>query len=207
MPGRSALWVPRPVGIAFLVAFLAGACLLGSAPARADRGVAIDLGEVTLTDPLSPGGGYRLPVIGISNPGDEPAGYRMTVSYLTGQEALEPPASWFGFDPAEFTLAPGETRAVRVRLSFPVDADAGDYEALLGAQIVTRGSGGQVGAAAASRLRFTVEPASTLEALWLKVERFLAAHLPWTYIVPAAVLALLGGWQLRRRYQLTVARR
>jgi hypothetical protein len=199
--------MPCPVGTVFLACLLAGACLLGSAPARADRGVAIDLGEVAVTDRLSPGGGYQLPVLGITNPGDEPAGYRMTVSYVTGQEALEPPESWFRFDPAEFTLAPGETKAVRARLSLPVGADAGDYEALLGAQIVTEGRGGQVGAAAASRLSFTVEPASTLEAVWLKVERFFTQNVPWTYIVPAALLALLGGWQVRRRYELTVARR
>jgi hypothetical protein len=57
---------------------------------------------------------------------------------------------------------------------------------LLGALIVTEGKGGQVGAAAASRLSFTVEPASTLEAVWLM---------------------LLAGRLLRRRYRLTIARR
>jgi hypothetical protein len=191
----------------FLVCFLAGACLLGGAPARADRGVAIDLGEVAVTDQLVPGAGYQLPVLGISNPGNERASYRMTVSYVTDQNAFEPPESWFRFDPAEFTLAPGETKAVRARLSLPIGADAGNYEALLGAQVVTEGEGGQVGAAAASRLSFTVEPASTLEAVWLKVKRFFTENVPWTYLVPAALLALLVGWHLRRRYQLTVARR
>ena len=207
MPRRATSRRGHLVGIALLVSFLAGACLLGSAPARADRGVAIDLGEVAVTDRLPPGGRYQLPVLGISNPGNERAAYRMTVSYVTGQEDLEPPEAWFRFEPAEFTLVPGETKAVRASLSLPVGADAGDYEALVGAQIVTEGKGGQVGAAAASHLSFTVEPASALEALWLKVKRFFAENVPWTYLVPAAVFALLGGWQLRRRYHLTVVRR
>ena len=76
----------RPVVIVFLVCFLAGVCLLGGAPARADRGVAIDLGKVAVTDPLPPGGEYQGPVLGISNPGNERARYRMTVSYVTRQE-------------------------------------------------------------------------------------------------------------------------
>ena len=207
MPRHATPRPGRPVGTALLVCLLAGACLLGSAPARGDRGVAIDLGEVAVTDRLPPGGRYQLPVLGISNPGSERAAYRMTVSYVTGQKDLEPPEGWFHFEPTEFTLVPGETKAVRASLSLPVGADAGDYEALVGAQIVTEGKGGQVGAAAASHLSFTVEPASALEALWLKVKRFFAENVPWTYLVPAVLLVLLGGRQLRRRYHLTVARR
>jgi len=59
----------RPVVIVFLVCFLAGVCLLGGAPARADRGVAIDLGKVAVTDPLPPGGGIRFPSWGSATPG------------------------------------------------------------------------------------------------------------------------------------------
>jgi hypothetical protein len=190
-----------------LAAALLGTAFFSAAPASADQGVAIDLGRVEITQRLVAGGGYRLPVLGVSNPGDKPARYRMTVSYVTDQERREPPEKWFSFAPGEFALAPGETRAVRTGIALPVGADPGEYEALLGAQLVTSGRGGQVGAAAASRVTFTIEPSSTLQAVWLEIERFFREHGPWSYVVPALLLAVLASWQIRRRFSFSVARR
>ena len=196
----------RRASRALVAALLAAACL-SAAPASADQGVAIDLGRVEITQRLVPGGGYRLPVLGVSNPGDERARYRMTVSYVTDQERREPPEGWFRFSPREFVLAPDETRAVRTGIELPVSADPGDYEALLGAQLVTTGSGGQVGAAAASRLTFTIEPSSTLQAVWLEIERFFRDHAPWSYVVPALLFGLLLLRQIRRRFSFSIARK
>jgi hypothetical protein len=197
----SDLTVPR---LAFLL--LAGACLL-AAPASADRGVAVDLGKVEITDGLLAGGRYRLPAFGVRNPGDERTSYRMVVSYMTDQEGLEPPQAWFRFEPAEFVLSPGKTRSVSARIELPTGADPGDYEALLAAQIVTEEQGVQIGGAAASRVSFTIEPSSTLEAYWLKIRRFLTGHAPYTWAVPLAFALLAAGWTLRRRFSFTVARR
>jgi hypothetical protein len=188
------------------VVLLAGACLL-AVPAGADRGVALDLGRVEITDGLLAGGGYRLPAFGVRNPGGERTSYRMVVSYVTGQKGLEPPQAWFHFKPAQFALAPGKTRSVSARIELPTGADPGDYEALLAAQIVTEGEGVQIGGAAASKVSFTIEPSSTLEAYWLKTRRFLTGHAPYTWAVPLVVALLAAGRIVRRRFSFTVARR
>lgn len=188
------------------VVLLAGACMV-AAPAGADRGVALDLGRVEITDGLIAGGGYRLPLFGVRNPGDERTSYRMVVSYVTDQKGLEPPTSWFRFEPAGFTLAPGTRRSVSARIELPTGADPGDYEALLAAEIVTEGKGVQVGGAAASKVSFTVDPSSTLEAYWLKTTRFLTEHAPYTWAVPPVLAFLAAGWTVRRRFSFTVARR
>ena len=132
---------------------------------------------MTVTQKLLPGGGYRLPSFGVRNPGDEAATYRMAVSTTTGQSGKEPPEEWFRFEPATFTLAPGTTRAVTARIDLPAGAEPGDYEALVGAQLVTDGNGAQVGAAAAAQVSFTVEPSSLLAAYWLELKGFWAVTL------------------------------
>lgn len=188
------------------VVLLAGACLVAT-PAGADRGVALDLGKVEVTDGLLAGGGYRLPVFGVRNPGDESTSYRMVVSYVTDQKGLEPPKGWFRFEPARFRLEPGNSRAVSARIELPTGADPGDYEALLAAQIVTEGKGVQIGGAAASKVSFTIEPSSTLEAYWLAMRRFLTEHAPFTWAAPLALALLAAAWSVRRRFRFTVARR
>ncbi len=199
--GASAITVPR-----LTVVLLAGACLLAT-PAGADRGVALDLGRVEITDGLLAGGGYRLPAFGVRNPGDERTSYRMVVSYVTDQERLEPPQEWFRFEPAQFALAPGKTRSVSARIEVPTGADPGDYEALLAAQIVTEGRGVQIGGAAASKVSFTIEPSSLLEAWWLKAKAFFSEHAPMSWILPLVLLLSLLGWQLGRRFTLDISRR
>jgi hypothetical protein len=193
--------------IAALVAALAGACLLGSAPARADRGVALDLGRVEITAHLLPGGRYRLPAFGIRNPGDVSTAYRMVVSQIRNGKRLGPPEDWFRFEPREFALTPGSSRPVRVWIDLPAGADPGDYETLVAAQVVTEEEGVQVGAAAASRVSFTVAPSSTLQAWWLETKRFVSDHSPWIYVAPSMLFLALALRQLRRRVAISVTRR
>ena len=88
---------------------------------------------------LTPGGGYRLPPVGVRNPGDEVTSYKLLVTSAQGQDGTPVPADWFAFEPREVTLRPGETKKVQARLSLPTSADPGDYEGLLAAQIVTEG--------------------------------------------------------------------
>ena len=188
------------------VVALAGALLVG-APAGAQRGVSLDLGQVRVTDRLVPGGGYRLPTFGVRNPGDERATYRMVISTITNQRGKEPPTDWFRFDPPTFSLGPGATRAVVARLELPTGAAPGDYEALVGAQLTTRGTGTQVGAAAAARVSFTVEPSSLVAAYWLEVKGFLTRHAPLTWLAPLAVGLVAAAATFRRRFSFRVERR
>jgi hypothetical protein len=183
------------------------AMFVAPAPAHASKGVAIDLGRIEIEQKLTPGGSYRLPVMGIRNPGSEVTSYALKASplRLKGKEA--PPESWFRFSPAKLTLKPDQTRAVKVRIELPTGADPGDYVALVGPQIVTRGRGAQVGAGAASRVTFTVEPATWLQAEWLKFKTFFSDGAPWSYVLPLVLLLTLLAYRVRRRFAFRIERR
>lgn len=173
--------------------------------AGADRGVAVDLGRIAIDQKLQAGGSYTLPGMGVRNPGTEVTSYRMGTQAIRGSNS--PDEDWFEFSPAELRLKPGETRLVRTRLRLPTGADPGDYETLLGAQIVSEGAGVQVGAAAAARLTFTVEPSSALAAWWLSAKTVFTDALPWSGILPALAAAALGLAFLRKRFAFRVERR
>jgi hypothetical protein len=184
-----------------------GAALFASAaPAAGGVAVSIDVGSIAVREQLVPGGEYRLPTFGVRNPGTESSSYVLAVSYVDGQEGLRPPAQWFSFDPATLTLGPGESRPIATTLDIPTDAEPGEYAALIGPQIDMDGSGPQVGAGAAARLSFTVQPSSALDA-WLRwFWRFLLEN-PWLWIA-ALVLAVLGiAWFVRKRFRFTVQRK
>ena len=192
---------------AIVATALALAALTGAAGAGAETGVSIDVGKIAISDKLTPGGGYRLPTFGVRNPGTVRTSYRLRVSYLDGQGAKRPPADWFRFAPATVTLLPRETQPVQVSLSLPPGADPGDYEALVGAEIASNAPGARVGAAAAARVSFTVEPENLLAAWWLKIRTFISDGTPWTWVVPLAVLAIVVTGQVRRRFTFSVGRR
>ena len=190
-----------------LILFALGSTLVSPGIAVADRGVALDLGRLDIAQRLTPGGGYRLPPLGVRNPGDEVTSYRIVVSHVQGQEGKPVPEDWVRFEPTELTLKPGKTEKVQARLSLPTGADPGDYEGLLAAQIVTEGEGAQVGAAAAAKLTFSVESATLLGAWWYRAKTFLSGHEPWTWLIPALLATALLGRQLQRRFSFQVVRR
>lgn len=180
---------------------LAGcALLLIASPAIAATGVSVDIGRIEITQALSPGGAYNLPTIGVRNPGTEPTAYVMVANPVEDPALLAPPAGWFEFEPASLTLGPGESRPVGVRIILPTDSRPGDYIALVGAQIATQGGGATVGAAAAARTTFTVQPASPVQAVAVWLERVFTDLLPWSAIVPAVAVGGFGLWLVRRRF-------
>jgi hypothetical protein len=198
---RQALYVVSP--LAAIVVSLATA----TASASASRGVAIDLGRVQIEQRLTPGGSYRLPVMGVRNPGTETTSYELMASPLAVDGRKAPPEAWFHFAPATLTLEPQETEVVEVRIDVPTGADAGNYVALVGPKIMTRGGGAQVGAAAASRVTFSVEPATALQAYWLKLKSLLAGQMPWTALLPALAAFSVLAWLLRARFAFRIERR
>ena len=185
---------------------LGAALLVSAAPVFAGKAVSIDVGTIAVRELLVPGGEYRLPTFGVRNPGTESTAYVISVSYVDGQAKLRPPASWFTFTPESFSLEVGATRPVEARLTIPTDAEPGDYEALIGPQIVSDGTGASVGAGAAARLSFTVEPSSALDAFLRQVFRFLQEN-PWVLIVAGLAVLLLILWFLRRRFSFSISRR
>ena len=126
---------------------------------------------------------------------------------MQGQKGRPIPEGWFSFEPRELTLQPGKTEKVQARLSLPTGADPGDYEGLVAAQIVTKGKGAQVGAAAAAKVTFEVESKTLLGAYWFEVKSWFSDNAPWTWIVPALLAAMLLAWQTRRRFSFRVVRR
>jgi hypothetical protein len=183
-----------------------GFAMLVAIPAAASTGVSIDVSRITVSDTLVAGEEYRLPAFGVRNPGTEPTSYVVTVSYIEGQDGLEPPASWFAFSPAEVTVGPGRSQKVDTRLRIPPDAEPGTYQALVGPQIQSEDEGARIGAAAAARLSFTVAPSSGLEA-WLRMlGRFIGQN-PWVLAIPVIALLAAVTWFVRRRFSFSVARR
>ncbi len=197
-----------------VVGLMAGGALLFSAapavaPTLASSGVSVDLGRIEITQKLGPGGAYTLPTIGVRNPGTERTSYVMVANPVQDRTLSAPPLEWFEFSPANLTLGPGESRPVRVRIILPTDAPPGDYIALVGAQIVSQGTGASVGAAAAARTTFTIQSASGLQALGMQLQRIFNDLLPWSAIVPAILVFGFGLWLLRRRFtfRLDIERR
>jgi hypothetical protein len=190
-----------------ILAASVSSALLAANPGSADRGVALDLGRLDIAQKLTPGGGYRLPPLGVRNPGDEVTSYRIVISHVEGQDGKPIPKAWVHVKPSELTLKPGRTEKVQARLDLPTGADPGDYEGLLAAQIVTKGKGAQVGAAAAAKLTFSVEASTWLGAQWYRIRTFLSGHEPWTWLIPALLATTLLGWQMRRRFAFQVVRR
>ncbi len=175
--------------------------------ARADQGVAVDLGRIAVDEELSKGGTYQLPVMGVTNPGDQTTRYRMGLSYFEGQTEEKPPEDWFTFSPAEFDLEPGKTQPVSISLRIPTGARPADYLALLQSSVAVSGEGAQVGLAAGARLTFTVKPSTLLEAWTLRARGEFDDLKPWSYLVPAAIVALLAATWARRKFSFNVSRR
>lgn len=187
-------------------ALLAGGAILFmiAVPVAASSGVSVDLGRIEITELLAPGSGYNLPSLGVRNPGSERTSYVMIASPVEADgESLSGP-SWFRFEPASLTLEPGEVQRVRVRLVLPTDAKPGTYTVLVGAQIAAPGEGASVGAAAAARTTFTIQPASGLEALATQIGQAFTDLLPWSAIAPAVVVLGLAAWLLRRRFTFRI---
>ena len=178
----------------------------GALPVMATTGVSIDVSRINVTEELAPGGAYDLPKFGVRNPGTDATSYTMVVTYVDGQDAYQPPATWFSFSPASLTLADGESQPVSTSLEVPPDAPAGEYAALIGPQIAAEGSGAQVGAGAAARLTFTVSECQGLDC-WLRwIGRWIGEHL-YVLLIPLALAALIGMRVMRRRFAFSIQRR
>jgi hypothetical protein len=194
-----------PVRLVLLAAILVAS--LAAVRVDADRGVAIDLGAIDIERDLAKGGSYTLPTLGVSNPGDEPSRYRMSVTYFRDQAERRPESDWFDFSPREFELSPGATQAVDIELRIPPGARPGDYGAILQASIVREEGGVELGAAAGTSLSFTVKPSSFLEAWLLWLREFIDDN--WVAIVTVGGLLALAAliWWARSRFSFRVERR
>ena len=194
----------RKLGAA--IGFAAVIAMIPAASAGASTGVSIDVGAISITEVLKAGEQYRLPSFGVRNPGTEATKYQIVVSYMDDQSALRPPAEWFTFSPSTMSLDGGQSKPVSARIEIAPGAEPGEYLALIGPRIDGGGSGAQVGAGAAAKVTFTVEPSSWIEGALRQVWRFIQAN-PWVVALTGLLIAFVVLWFLRRRFAFSVARK
>jgi len=163
---------------------------------QARIGVGVGTGKIQLDESLKPGTLYQLPSVTVVNTGDEGGEYILDVTYHEQQPAMRPDRAWFTFQPANFNLEPGEAKIVEVMLTLPIKTVPGDYFAYLEARppaTVNNPEGATIGVAAASKLYFTVAPASVLQGLYYRGLSLWNQYQPWPPIIigAAGILVLL----------------
>jgi hypothetical protein len=192
-----------------LVRFLAAAMIVVAVSfpgfARADQGVAINLGAISIDEPLDRGESYRLPDIDVSNPGSEDSVYRMSARPVSGSEHMHLEPGWFTMHPLEFELSPGDVVTVSTTLQIPPEAQAGRYEGLIGPSLVPEGGGAAIGAGAAAKISFEVTPDPS--SLSTRTSAFMAENGPLVWIGASMILVIGLAFFVGRRFTLRVERR
>jgi hypothetical protein len=161
------------------------------APAIADAGVGIDPGEITGLPPVEVDTATSV-VVTVRNPGTDAAAYQMLAQPLGGEPELPIDPAWFSFEPASFDIGGGAAQEVLVTFTVPKGSGAGDYLALVTAQLVLGEpdtAGAQVGAAVAAKLFFTVPKGSDPPSSGVPIGLVIGA------IVAAVVVASVLVWR------------
>jgi hypothetical protein len=169
------------------------ACLaLLPVPVAATVGTGVGASPITLAEPAQPGHSYRLPALYVINTGTESSYYMVRVQAIGQSQGKAVPASWIQFGRNHFQLQPKQALAVPITLAVPGNATTGTYRSYLAAGTVPASptSGVAFGAAAATRLEFTVARPGGFTFPW-----------PWPLWVWLLVvlLVLVGGGLLLLR--------
>ena len=176
-------------------------------PAFARLGVGVGTGELSVDERLTPGGIYNLPPISVFNTGDEPADYRMSVTFHEDQPQQRLETQWIRFNPAEFHLEAGGAQTVEIELHLPLRMPPGDYFAYLEAGPLQEVESGEskIALAAATKLYFSVDAANLWWALYYKAIALWRQYAPWTYIglgvlsLMAVIIFMRGRFRLKPR--------
>jgi len=173
----------------FTILVFASSLILLTAYSRASIGVGVNLGKITVDEPLKSGMSFDLPPFTVINTGDEPSNYRVSLSFQKDQPELRPEKNWVRFSPESFYLEPGKGQIVEMRISLPVVTEPGDYFAYLEArpEATQDVKGTSIGVAAATKLYFSVIPASIFVGIYFKILSFYKNLLPWSNVFLAVV--------------------
>jgi hypothetical protein len=169
----------------------------------ADIGVGIMPGKITVNESLMPGGQYQLTSIQVVNTGTETAQYKMDVAQMGKQDELQPSNEFFSFNPESFKLEAEANQVISVSLNIPLGAEPGDYLAYVEAHPVSQNTGGtSIGVAAATKVYFTVKPASTWAGIMNMIGSFFKRNAPISYIVPGVIVVGILIFLVSRRLKL-----
>lgn len=172
----------------------------------ADRGVGVGTGKIVVDEELVSGVIYNLPPVMVLNTGDEASNYTVTASHRENQPELKPPAEWFSFEPEIFFLKPGESQRVDIKLTIPLKTIPGDYFAFMEASVVNDSTSGvsRVGAAAASKLYFTIAPANFVQGIYYRTISLWREYMPWTNIVGIAIAVVVAVLLFKKYFKLEI---
>lgn len=135
--------------------------------ASADIGVGVGGTPIVLAETALHSQSYTLSPLLVVNTGTESARYTVTVQRVSPGEQQSAPAEWFQFGSNGFLLTPQQSMHVPVTLTIPDQAAPGPYLTNL---VATAGSpsaaggGATLGAAAATKVTFTVAPSVAVES-------------------------------------------
>lgn len=184
--------------LALLVVLVLLALLSTTGLAYAQVGVGVNLGKISVDEPLMPGGSYRLPSVGVINTGQVTSDYEMAVTYHHEQKELRPSPEWVDFNPKTFTLEPEQSVPVALTLNIPVGTNPGDYFAYLEVHPVAKKGGVAVGIAAATKLYFSIKPANVFSAVTHRVSTFLETNAPFSWVGLGVLILIIVIFLFRR---------
>lgn len=169
-----------------------GALIVTVQAANAKVGVGVASGSISLSEPLYPGNEVLIPPVTVINTGDETAQYSVSITYHQDQPAYPPPAAWFHITPDNFSLEPGESKAVEVKIQIPIKVEIGEYFAYIEArpENTVQTEQTKLGIAAATKLDFTVENATRIQAIMYWLRAFWLRHAIPIVIVSALIVTL-----------------
>jgi len=170
-------------------------------------GVGIGTGKIVVEEKLRSGIIYNLPALTVVNTGDEDSDYAVSVAYHTDQSELKPMKDWFMFSPEVFTLKPGESQIVEVKLNLPLKTEPGSYFAYLeGSPVISSEEGkSSVGIAAATKLYFDIVPSNIFEAIYYRVISFFKVYSPWPQYVSIGLGIILAGFLLKKFLNIEIS--
>lgn len=182
---------------------LAGAV---SSHVYAGLGVGVGVGKVQIDEKLRPGTVYKLPPLSVLNTGDEVSDYEITIEYHETQPELRPARDWFTFSPQKFNLKPKDIQQIEVTLSLPLKMEPGNYFAYVEAHpVATTSQGGtSIGIAAATKLYFTVEPATPLAGIYYRLLSLWKLYTPWPQRVIITLLVVLAALVFKRFFNIQI---
>lgn len=178
------------------------------AVALAQLGVGVGLGGVEVNQTLAPGGVYEIADLPVINTGSQSATFQLKANLVEGPVLAqrEPPkvSNWFSFYPQSFQLAPNESKLVKVTLTLPFSAPAGEYEIFLEASPkISVEKGVAIGPAAATKLYFSVGEGSVLSAFQNRLATWVYLN-PVIKLILAVVAVLLAAFIFRQNFNLKI---